>query len=108
MKLLKRPVSSPWPDNGNHSSARPLLYVLWVGFHCEPLRNAIRTFPRGRCDLQPSGSGTKYIALKTMATAATHITTSAPAASAGAVQRSARHGEQLRCNRAEPMPELAR
>jgi hypothetical protein len=50
----------------------------------------------------------KYIALKIMATAATHITTSAPAALKGAVQKSARHGEQFRCNRAEPMPELAR
>jgi hypothetical protein len=29
-------------------------------------------------------------------------------ASAAAVQRLARHGEQLNCNRAEPMPELAR
>ena len=78
MKLLNRPVSPSWPDNGNHSSARLLLYVLWVGLHCEPLRNAIRGFPRGRCNLQPSGSGTKYIALKMMATAATHTTTSAP------------------------------
>src|ERR1019366_4344414 len=72
------------------------------------LRNAIRAFPRGRCNLQSSRSGTKHIAWKMMVTATTLITTSAPAASVGAAQRSARHGEQLRCNRAEPMPELAR
>jgi hypothetical protein len=83
-----------WPVSGNRGSARPLLYVLWVGFHCEPLRNATRAAPRGRC------------AWKTMVTGENHIEISVSATAARS--RSARHGEQLDCNRAEPMPELAR
>lgn len=108
MKLLNRPVSPSWPDNGNHSSARLLLYVLWVGLHCEPLRNTNPGLPTR--PVQPStirkwheihraeddgDGGDPHNDIR-------------PAASASAVRKSARHGEQPRCNRAEPMPELAR
>jgi hypothetical protein len=55
MKLLKRPVLPPWPDTGNHSSARPLLYASWVGFHCEPLRSAIRAFHAAGATFNHSG-----------------------------------------------------
>ena len=48
------------------------------------------------------------IAWKLMVTGNGYAAKSAPAALTGAAQRSARHGEQLNCNRAEPMLELAR
>jgi hypothetical protein len=50
----------------------------------------------------------KRITWKTIVRGKNHITISVPAIAADAVQRSARHGEQFDCNRAEPMPELAR
>jgi transposase len=50
---------------------------------------------------------TARIAWKMMMTGEAYHATSA-AALTGAVERSARHGEQLYCNRSEPMPELAR
>ena len=50
----------------------------------------------------------KRIAWKTMMTGENHIEISVVTTVADAVQRSARHGEQFNCNRAEPMPELAR
>ena len=71
-----------WPVSGNRGSARSLLYVLWVGFHCEPLRNATRAAPRGRCDLQPSGDSMKRVAWKTMVTGENHIEISVPATAA--------------------------
>ena len=48
------------------------------------------------------------IAWKLMVTGENYAAKSAPAALAGAASRSVRHGEQLDCNRAELMPELAR
>jgi hypothetical protein len=98
MKLLKRPVPPPGPITA--TTVPPALCSMPYG----PASTANRyvtpsgASPRGRCELQPSGHGTTE----------TQVTTSAPAASADAVQRSARHGEQFDCNRAEPMPELAR
>jgi transposase len=48
------------------------------------------------------------IAWKLMVTGESYAAKSASAALASAAERSARDGEQLNCNRAEPMPELAR
>jgi hypothetical protein len=45
--------------------------------------------------------------MKLMMPGQPYTANSVPANPVGAVQRSARHGEQPNCNRAEPMPELA-
>src|SRR6202522_48240 len=45
--------------------------------------------------------------MKLMMPGQPYTANSVPASPVGAVQRSARHGEQPNCNRAEPMPELA-
>jgi hypothetical protein len=68
----------------------------------------LRASPCGRCNIQPSRNGNETLPIEVDGARGDPNSESAPAAPAGSVQRSARHGEHLNCNRAEPMPELAR
>ena len=99
MKLLKRPVAPPWPETATtvppalcsmpYGSASTVnRYVTPSGPSMRPVRpSTIREHETPRAEDE--------------ATAATDVTTSVAAALMGMAQRSARHGEQFRCNRAE-------